>query len=651
MAVIQTDNGIVAVQRAADVSLRFRGVALYDNQIQAYETIYRTQPELRSAIDFLARNIAQLPIHAFERVSDVERRRISTGPLAQTLDRPDLTQTRSRWMDALMKDLAIFDAAYFVKVRAGGGRVALVRLPPQRVELIGENWLRPDAYRLHGGASYVEFPAEAIIDIHGYNPLDPRIGLSPIETLRRLLAEQEAAGTYRQHLWTNAARMGGVIERPATAPNWSEAARSRFRAEFEASYTGAAASGKTLVLEEGMQYKPTSFSARDSQYLESFQLSREVVATAYGIPTGLLGLGSNTYASLTEQHRQLYADCLAPWIVRIGEELELQLLPEFDVDETTYIEINIGAKLAGSFQEQAAVLQASVGAPYLTRNEARARLNLPPVDEGDVLVTPLNVIVGGQASPQDSVSDERRLQSAAAPEPEAKLEAPEAAKQIAPGDLSRILSIRESAVTDLLEDLGASFERQRRSVVSRLQGRLKSGIKADAEDVFSRERFTRELNDDLRPALRRTARTMSSTVGEWDVENGADYIDEVAANFAGAITDATFGDLQAAMAEDDPVTATSDLFERLTTGMAAVYAGSIVTSIGEWSRAEAAQATGRRQKTWVVTSGNPRSTHASLAGETVDVAGTFSNGARWPGDPVLPEEERANCKCLVDWGV
>jgi hypothetical protein len=38
----------------------------------------------------------------------------------------------------------------------------------------------------------------------------------------------------------------------------------------------------------------------------------------------------------------------------------------------------------------------------MTRNEARARVNLPQVDGGDDLVTPLNVLIGDQASPTDS---------------------------------------------------------------------------------------------------------------------------------------------------------------------------------------------------------------------------------------------------------
>ena len=37
----------------------------------------------------------------------------------------------------------------------------------------------------------------------------------------------------------------------------------------------------------------------------------------------------------------------------------------------------------------------------MTRNETRKIQNLPAVEGGDELITPLNVLIGGQASPQD----------------------------------------------------------------------------------------------------------------------------------------------------------------------------------------------------------------------------------------------------------
>ena len=54
-------------------------------------------------------------------------------------------------------------------------------------------------------------------------------------------------------------------------------------------------------------------------------------------------------------------------------------------------------------------------------------------------------------------------------------------------------------------------------------------------------------------------------------------------------------------------------------------------------------------KTWVVTSSNPRASHAAMNGETVPYDEPFSNGAMWPGDiDNLDVEECANCHCILE---
>ena len=51
--------------------------------------LYRTQPHLRTVVSFLARNIAQLPVHVFDRVSDEDRRRVTGEGVALVVKRPN----------------------------------------------------------------------------------------------------------------------------------------------------------------------------------------------------------------------------------------------------------------------------------------------------------------------------------------------------------------------------------------------------------------------------------------------------------------------------------------------------------------------------------------------------------------------------------
>lgn len=374
-----------------------------------YEAIWRTQPHVRTCVSFLARNIAQIGLHTYRRVSDVDRQRLVDHPLAQLLSRPNPQTGRYALIDATVNDLGIYDNAYWLKMRQGRATDSprgLLRVPPTMIEPVGDSWMAPEGYKLRGSRGERVVSADQVVHFHGYHPTLLTGGTSPIEAIRQLLAEEFSAERYREQLWRNGARMAGYIKRPHGSP-WSDGAKERFKASWQAQYAGEGPqAGGTPVLEDGMEFVQASFSPEQAQYVETRKLTREEVAAIYHIPLPMVGiLDHATFSNIAEQHKQLYQDTLGPWLVMMAETIGVQLLPDFDDVDGVYVEFNMAEKLRGSFEEQAAQLQTAVGGPYMTRNEARARLNLPQIDGADDLIVPLNVIEGGQASPTDSAPD------------------------------------------------------------------------------------------------------------------------------------------------------------------------------------------------------------------------------------------------------
>ncbi|MFH0902314.1 MAG: phage portal protein [Pseudomonadota bacterium] len=405
MAVVQSINGLVDLQPNWTATASYGALRMYDQYNYDYATLYRTQSNVRSCVDFLARNIAQLGLHVFRRVSETDRQRLRDHPLAVLIGQPNGWTTRYRLINSLISDLGIYDNAYWWKLKSSTGRLVLVRVPPTAVDAYGD--LVPTGYLLNFSAGQKLVQPAEIVHFRGYNPINGTVGLSPLETLRRILAEEFAAGDYREYFWKNAARQNGIIERPREAPEWSDTARERFKSEFEALYSGGPNSGRTAILEEGMIWKQMSFSAQESEYLAGRKLTREECARAYHIPLPMIGILDNAnFSNMQEAHKQLYQDCLGPWLAMTEDEISLQLLPDLGDTDGVYVEFNIQEKLQGSFQEQVTAFQSAVGRPYMTADEARARLNMPSLG-GDAarLVTPLNVLVGGQASPRDSAPD------------------------------------------------------------------------------------------------------------------------------------------------------------------------------------------------------------------------------------------------------
>ena len=407
MAIIRSFGTVQSVAAAMPVSSTPSNAAgSWAGYAYSYATMYRTQPNVRTVVDFLARNVAQLGLHAFRRHSDTDRERLVAFPAIQWLTNPNPGTTRYRLFEALMQDMGIYFNAFWLKVRTDE-RIGLVRLPPEQVEVEGGSF--PSLYRwIPAGSDIREFAPSEIVHFGGYDPCNPLLGLSPLETLRRILLEEIAAQDYRAFYWRNHARMDGVIERDKDQKPWNPDQYKAWREQWTSSYTGRENTGKSAVLMPGMKWVERSFSAKESELNNARKLTREEVTREYHVPLPMVGiLDHATFSNIKEQHKNLYQDALGPWLVNIEEELERQLLPEVDDPEDVYFEFNIAEKLKGSFEEQADSILKLVGRPIMTANEGRARLNFSAIDDptADELAQPLNTTTPSTASASETGAD------------------------------------------------------------------------------------------------------------------------------------------------------------------------------------------------------------------------------------------------------
>ena len=126
----------------------------------------------------------------------------------------------------------------------------------------------------------------------------------------------------------------------------------------------------------------------------------------------------------------------------------------------------------------------------MTRNEARADNNMPPIEGGDEIITPLNVLVGGQASPQDTHMDE---QKSILPLKLKGIKPPECDCKECKGDP---VSIKAVSYVDeeqtMSETLLEFFKRQAKSVLPKIGA---------GSDWWDEERWNAELADDIEPVL------------------------------------------------------------------------------------------------------------------------------------------------------
>lgn len=430
----------------------------YGGQHLQYLQLYRSQPAVRSVVAFIAESAASVPIKTYKRVSDDDRQFLADHKLQRLLEAPNPELSQYEFLRDLVTDLELFDVAFYRRL---GNDQALQRLFPDAVELLDEDDFGPAGFRVYkADGTHVELDRSEVLYLHGYGS---GRGISPMETLRRVIAEDVAAGEFREGLYKNGMRNAGVIERPAEAPDWSDTARERFVEQLVDRYTGNGNSGRPLLLEEGMQWKNDQVSMHSQEYIAGRELTHRAVANTFRIAPALLGIADAPYSSISEYNRQLYQNALAPRLTFITQGLERQFLAPHERRGGTYVEFSLEAKLRGSFVEQAQIGKVAVGGPWLTVNEWRSKQNLPPLEGGDELVKPTPAV----GAPDTGAGD---------------------ADQPAPSEDG----LPDESSTDLPKVDLPTLEDTVRRTFERAEKQAKS-----SPDRFDAERWTRELTADL----------------------------------------------------------------------------------------------------------------------------------------------------------
>lgn len=615
--------------------------------------LYNTQDNLAAVVNFISSSIAQLPLKVYTRDENDERKRDRDSVAAKLLWKPNGDQTEYEFMFSLVAELKIFGCVYVWKLPDPDSDSGY------QIRIIPTDWVTntekvtpygPDKIRVTAdGYGNIEIPRAEFVRFCTFSPGNPAGYVSPISALRQTLEEQIQAGRFRKELWRSSGRLNAQIVRPKDVQPWTEETKKKWVEAFrEAWGAGGSKAGSIPLMEDGMEIKTFNASFKEQQWVESVKLSREAVAAAYRInPSLVWHSDTQTYASSKDNARALYAECLGPDLQMIQQRINSFLLPMIGASPDTYVEFDLTEKLKGDFEQRAAVIQSSVGGPWLTRNEARRDNNLPPIEGGDELIVPLNVVTGGQASPQDTHTNQSGVRVlCTCSKHNAKAKAEEKPEEISIS--GKVPQKEQDKVADLLDGF---FKRQAKSIIPKL------GAEAD---WWNEERWNKELADDLEPVMDEIAtkhgEKMARALGvEYVAEKTVNYLRKMAEGRAETINAETKKKIQQAVDdadedEEDPEDVVRHEMDKRSDVDAALLGAMLSKVAAGWGTEEATrQATdqGSRKKVFKVweTGANARESHQLMDGETVPIDEPFSNGADWPGDDSLDPDESCGCNC------
>lgn len=226
------------------------------------------------------------------------------------------------------------------------------------------------------------------------NPFHPIRGMSPLEAARASILEEFHSKQYNINFFLNDASVSGVLE---TQGNIQENVFKRLKEEIRREYSGSENSGKMLILEGGLQYKPISLSHKDMQYLETRKITREEICAIFRVPPPVVGIFEYAnYANAEQSYVSFWTKTLLPKLKFLEivfnkflfEIYEPENFVEFDISEIPVLQTLLNTKM------DVAIKMRNVGYP-LTIIDSKLNINFLQDYEGELpqealLPSPLN---------------------------------------------------------------------------------------------------------------------------------------------------------------------------------------------------------------------------------------------------------------------
>ena len=341
-----------------------------------------THPTVYACVSLIASDIAKVPIRLVQQDADGIWTETESPAFSPVLRKPNRYQTRIAFFKSWLISKLTRGNTYVLKQRDQRQVViALYVLDPTRVlPLVAPDGavyyeLRRDDLASQPQESLVVPASEIIHDTMNtlYHPL---VGFGPLHACG-------LAATLGLKLQSNAAKFFANGSQPSgivTAPGEiAQTQADEMKIRWETAFTGDNA-GKVAVVGYGVKYEPLRQTAVDAQQNEHWKAVNEAICAAFHVPAYLAGAAPPpAYNNIEALQQAYYSQCLQELI----EAIELLLDEGLALPRPYGTEFDLDVLLRMDTATMVTTLAASVGAGIDSPNEARYRLNKPPVPGGE----------------------------------------------------------------------------------------------------------------------------------------------------------------------------------------------------------------------------------------------------------------------------
>ena len=349
---------------------------------------YETFAPIYTSVAIISQDLSRIELRHVEILPSGERVAVTTKAPARIFRKPNSYQTRSDFLLYMMRSL-LFDGNAYAIVGSRNARNEIESLYPVNPGVIWPH-IEPTTgeyfYRLGADAttdiagwdsSQTWLPARDVLHVRLFTPRHPLIGESPLVAALYPTISGTQINAHNAAFFTNMGRPSGILRHPGRLkPEAMDRIKQRWK-----ELTSGPATGETAVLAEGMNWEQLQMTAVDAELAKSYALSERQIFQIFRVPPFLAAdLDKATFTNVESLTRFYLQSCLGFYVDHIEEAMTLF----FDLPPTEKILFDLEpALLRGDIKERMEAYGKAIQNGVYSPNEARAKENLPPAEDGD----------------------------------------------------------------------------------------------------------------------------------------------------------------------------------------------------------------------------------------------------------------------------
>lgn len=343
-------------------------------------------PAVTSSVELITSSIAQLPIYLYKKESNGEIRKIEDDQRVFLLNQePNSLLSGHNLKKQMVKDYLFHGASYTKVERSYNDVIALYNLPIKdlsvtkykkygylysaEVKLIHES-------ELNGGhEQHIFDPDDLIVVLKDSSDGITSAGLLKNNADVFKLAIDEI--NYSTGILKNGALPIGVLK--ATSRLTSNAI-DRLRSSFENLYGGSKRAGKTLILEEGLDYQPISMKPNEMDLTNQKKNTISEIARIFNVPESMINSAANKYSSNEQNNIYFLQYCISPIVTAIEGSINKALLLESEKKDNYFFRFDVSEILRTTEKEKIEAVVRAMEKGLISINEGRAKINMPNIN-------------------------------------------------------------------------------------------------------------------------------------------------------------------------------------------------------------------------------------------------------------------------------